>query len=238
MLLCRRARSPGSGWTLFSGVAASETRPEGGGWWGRASPLGVADSAALELIVVSSRCNLWHLSRSPGTARGGHGMKRFALIIAVGALLGALALPALAQQPPPGPTVRFSGEMRHIGVVQNNMNDFTDSDGTGLNRDSDSYYLSRFRLSTIMESGDKKARATWTLEVGDIEWGRRGGSSGDEYGCNGEAQGARRATSPCGIRPAPRSWGRTGCRSSRLSRRCPGPPVWAGAPAVVSEMTA
>ena len=123
-------------------------------------------------------------------------MKRFALIIAVGALLGALALPALAQQPPPGPTVRFSGEMRHIGVVQNNMNDFTDSDGTGLNRDSDSYYLSRFRLSTIMESGDKKARATWTLEVGDIEWGRRGGSSGDEYGCNGEAQGAPTGNQP------------------------------------------
>ena len=115
-------------------------------------------------------------------------MKRLALIMAVGALLCALALPAVAQ-PPPGPTVRFSGEMRHIGVVQNNMNDFKDSDGTGLNRDSDTYYLSRLRLSTIMESGDKKARATWTLEVGDIEWGRRGGASGGEYGCNGEAQG-------------------------------------------------
>ena len=56
-------------------------------------------------------------------------MKRFALIMAVGALLCALALPASAQAPPPGPTVRFSGEMRHIGVTQNNMNDFTDRVG-------------------------------------------------------------------------------------------------------------
>lgn len=122
-------------------------------------------------------------------------MKRFAMVIAVGVLLVGLALPALAQQPPPGPTVRFSGEMRHIGVIQNNMIDFTDRTGNTLG-DNDSYYLSRLRLSTIMESADKKARATWTLEVGDIEWGRRGGASGAEYGCVGEAQGVPQGNFP------------------------------------------
>lgn len=114
-------------------------------------------------------------------------MKRFALIIAVGALLCGLALPASAQAPP-GPTVRFSGEMRFQGIAWNNLVDFTDSKN-GKFRDSDAFYLGRLRLSTIMESADKKARATWTLEVGDIEFGRRGGASGAEYGCVGGQQG-------------------------------------------------
>ena len=54
----------------------------------------------------------------------------------------------------------------------------------GANRDSNSFYFQRWRLFTNVESADKKAKAVWGLEVGDITWGTGGGASGGEYrGC-------------------------------------------------------
>src|SRR5262249_3817655 len=61
-----------------------------------------------------------------------------------------------------------------------------DSGPAGANRDSQSFYFQRWRLWTNVESADKKAKAVWGLEVGDITWGQRGGASGPEYrACSG-----------------------------------------------------
>lgn len=116
-------------------------------------------------------------------------MRRAGVFALAGAVIVASGLPALAQQPP-GVTVSFSGEMRVLGVVSDNMSDFADTGKTGPlarfgatpNKDSESYYFQRWRLYTTVESADKKAKAVWGLEVGDLFWGRLGGSNGTEFG--------------------------------------------------------
>jgi hypothetical protein len=109
-------------------------------------------------------------------------MKRALALLVGGVLILGSALAAHAQ----APTVSFGGQMRVYGFVFNNITDFTDSGPNGANRDSQSFYFQRWRLFTNVESADKKARAVWGLEVGDITWGRQGGASGGEYlGCNG-----------------------------------------------------
>ena len=94
-------------------------------------------------------------------------MKRALALLVGGVLILGSALAAHAQ----APTVSFGGQMRVYGFATNNLTDFTDSDGTGLNRDSTSFYFQRWRLFTTVESADKKARAYWALEVGDIDLG-------------------------------------------------------------------
>src|SRR5262245_57600133 len=100
-------------------------------------------------------------------APGGVVMKRALALLVGGVLILGSALAAHAQ----GPTVSFGGQMRIYGFTTNNLTDFTDSKGTGLFRDSTSFYFQRFRLFTTIESADKKARAYWALEIGDITWG-------------------------------------------------------------------
>jgi hypothetical protein len=107
-------------------------------------------------------------------------------MVAVGALLLGVALPAMAQQQTP--TVTFNGEMRTIGFVSDNVSDYTDTQNN-TNRDSNSFYLQRFRLFTKVESADKKANAVWGLEIGDITWGTGGGSNGAEFGGTGSRVG-------------------------------------------------
>jgi hypothetical protein len=111
-------------------------------------------------------------------------MKRaLALLVGGGLILGS-ALAAHAQ----APTVSFGGQMRVYGFVFNNITDFRDSGPNGANRDSQSFYFQRWRLWTNVESADKKAKAVWGLEVGDITWGTGGGASGGEFrGCPGQA---------------------------------------------------
>jgi hypothetical protein len=116
--------------------------------------------------------------------------------VAVSALLLALAVPASAQAPPSF-TVTFSGEMRVHGFVWDNIIDFQDTaqspqgcatavGGNAQCKDSNSFYFQRWRLFTRVESADKKARAVWGLEVGDVTWGNGGGASGGEYGGPGQ----------------------------------------------------
>jgi hypothetical protein len=108
-------------------------------------------------------------------------MKRALALLVGGVLVLGSALAAHAQ----APTVSFGGQMRIYGFAFDNITDFQDSEA-GANRDSQSFYFQRWRLVTNVESADKKARAVWHLEVGDITWGRQGGASGGEYlGCNG-----------------------------------------------------
>jgi hypothetical protein len=93
--------------------------------------------------------------------------------------------------------VSFGGQMRVYGFVFNNITDFTDSGPNGANRDSQSFYFQRWRLFTNVESADKKAKAVWGLEVGDITWGTGGGTSGGEYrGCPGRAPFVPNVTVP------------------------------------------
>jgi hypothetical protein len=111
-------------------------------------------------------------------------MKRALALLVGGVLILGSALAAHAQ----APTVSFGGQMRVYGFAFNNITDFTDSGPNGLNRDSQSFYFQRWRLWTNVESADKKAKAVWGLEVGDITWGAGGGASGGEYrGCPGRA---------------------------------------------------
>jgi hypothetical protein len=58
--------------------------------------------------------------------------------------------------------------------------------GNAACKDSQSFYFQRWRLFTRVESADKKARAVWGLEVGDVVWGNGGGASGGEYGGPGQ----------------------------------------------------
>jgi hypothetical protein len=99
--------------------------------------------------------------------------------------------------PSTSPTVSFGGQMRVFGFAFDNMRDFRDSGTNNLDpgnvaacanssaqpcRDSNSFYFQRFRLFTTIESADKRAKAYWALEIGDITWGAGGGASGPEYG--------------------------------------------------------
>jgi hypothetical protein len=111
-------------------------------------------------------------------------MKRALALLVGGVLILGSALAAHAQ----APTVSFGGQMRVYGFAFNNILDFKDSGPNGANRDSNSFYFQRWRLWTNVESADKKAKAVWGLEVGDITWGTGGGTSGGEYrGCPGRA---------------------------------------------------
>ena len=104
-------------------------------------------------------------------------MKRALALLVGGVLILGSALAAHAQ----APTVSFGGQMRVYGFAFNNITDFSDSGPNGANRDSQSFYFQRWRLWTNVESADKKAKAVWGLEVGDLTWGRGGGASGAEY---------------------------------------------------------
>jgi hypothetical protein len=109
-------------------------------------------------------------------------MKRALALLVGGVLILGSALAAHAQ----APTVSFGGQMRVYGFAFNNITDFTDSGPNGANRDSQSFYFQRWRLWTNVESADKKAKAVWGIEVGDLIWGQRGGASGGEFrGCQG-----------------------------------------------------
>jgi hypothetical protein len=111
-------------------------------------------------------------------------MKRALALLVGGVLILGSALAAHAQ----APTVSFGGQMRVYGFAFNNILDFQDSGPNGANRDSQSFYFQRWRLWTNVESADKKAKAVWGVEVGDIVWGQGGGASGGEYrGCPGRA---------------------------------------------------
>jgi hypothetical protein len=96
-------------------------------------------------------------------------MKRALALLVGGVLILGSALAAHAQ----APTVSFGGQMRVYGFVMDNVSDFKDSQGGG-SRDSNSFYFQRWRLWTNVESADKKAKAVWGLEVGDITWGNGG----------------------------------------------------------------
>jgi hypothetical protein len=111
-------------------------------------------------------------------------MNRALALLVGGVLILGSALAAHAQ----APTVSFGGQMRVHGFAWDNVTDFKNSEG-GANRDSNSFYFQRWRLFTNVESADKKAKAVWAVEVGDITWGSGGGASGGEYrGCPGTAQ--------------------------------------------------
>ena len=109
-------------------------------------------------------------------------MKRALMLLVAGTVLLGTALSAKAQ----GPTVSFGGQMRVFGFWFDNMSDFKNTSGTAF-KDSNSFYFQRFRLFTTIESADKKAKAYWALEIGDIVWGNGGGASGNEYGASGLA---------------------------------------------------
>ena len=111
-------------------------------------------------------------------------MKRALALLVGGVLIIGSALAAHAQ----APTVSFGGQMRVYGFAFDNITDFNNSESNGASRDSNSFYFQRWRLFTTVESADKKAKAVWGLEVGDITWGSGGGASGGEYrGCPGAA---------------------------------------------------
>jgi hypothetical protein len=113
-------------------------------------------------------------------------MKRALALLVGGVLILGSVLAAHAQ----APTVSFGGQMRVFGFAFDNITDFKDSGSNGAFRDSNSFYFQRWRLWTNVESADKKAKAVWGLEVGDITWGVNGGASGGEYrGCPGQAAG-------------------------------------------------
>lgn len=120
-------------------------------------------------------------------------MKRALALLVGGVLILGSALAAHAQ----APTVSFGGQMRVYGFAFNNITDFTDSGPNGANRDSQSFYFQRWRLWTNVESADKKAKAVWGLEVGDITWGTGGGASGGEFrACPGRAPFVPNVTVP------------------------------------------
>jgi len=130
-------------------------------------------------------------------------MKRALALLVGGVLILGSALAAHAQ----APTVSFGGQMRVYGFAFNNITDFRDSGPDGANRDSQSFYFQRWRLWTNVESADKKAKAVWGLEVGDITWGDKGGASGGEFrACNGRigssgSSVAVKVTNPPGVPP-------------------------------------
>src|SRR5262245_9883808 len=117
-------------------------------------------------------------------------MKRALALLVGGVLILGSALAVHAQ----APTVSFGGQMRVYGFAVDNITDFKDSNGNAICvgtsgtgcRDSNSFYFQRFRLFTTIESADKKARAYWALEIGDITWGNGGGANANStVGCPG-----------------------------------------------------
>jgi hypothetical protein len=113
-------------------------------------------------------------------------MKRVLGLLVGGSLILGSALPLLAQTP--APTVTFSGAMRTIGITSDNLRDYANSDtNPPTTRDSEARILQRFRLFTTVESADKKVRAVWGLEIGDVTFGAGGGSNGSEFNCSGAA---------------------------------------------------
>ena len=153
-------------------------------------------------------------------------MKRALALLVGGVLILGSALAAHAQ----APTVSFGGQMRVYGFATNNITDFRDSDGTPLFRDSNSFYFQRFRLMTTVESADKKAKAYWSLEIGDITWGSGGGANANStVGCAGQAPFVPTVTVP----------GWQG-RLPRLRQSAPLAPrlAWGTAPVGVSGLTA
>lgn len=123
-------------------------------------------------------------------------MKRAVTMLVAAALILGSVSAALAQAPA-GPTVSFGGQMRVYGFVSDNMTDFTDSQDNGTKRDSNSLWFQRFRLFTTIESADKKARAYWAMEIGDITWGNGGGASGGNFfGDTGQTAPGATATGP------------------------------------------
>jgi hypothetical protein len=113
-------------------------------------------------------------------------MKRALALLVGGVLILGSVLAAHAQ----APTVSFGGQMRVYGFAFDNVTDFNNSGPNGTSRDSNTFYFQRWRLWTNVESADKKAKAVWGVEVGDITWGSGGGASGAEYrGCPGQAAG-------------------------------------------------
>ena len=124
-------------------------------------------------------------------------MKRALALLVGGVLILGSALAAYAQPP----TVSFGGQMRVYGFATNNITDFTDSQG-GAFRDSTSFYFQRWRLFTTVESADKKARAYWSLEVGDIVWGTGGGANANStVGCTGQVPPATVPGTPPVVAP-------------------------------------
>lgn len=100
---------------------------------------------------------------------------------AVGVFILASVWPAWAQQP--AFTVTFSGEMRVHGILFDNLTDFTDTERDPARfKDSNAHFFQRWRLFTTVQSADKRAKAVWAVEVGDIVWGSGGGASGAEFG--------------------------------------------------------
>jgi hypothetical protein len=106
------------------------------------------------------------------------------------AFIATVSTPVSADQP----FIIAGGQMRVLGIASNNVSDFKDSQ-SGAFRDSDSFYQSRFRLYTVAESSDMRARAVWVLEVGDVTWGGGGGASGGEFGCRGAVPPVRNSNS-------------------------------------------
>jgi hypothetical protein len=137
-------------------------------------------------------------------------MKRAVTMLAAGALILGSAAAAKAQAPA-GPTVSFGGQMRVYGFVSDNFTDFRDSTDDGRSRDSGSQYFQRFRLFTTIESADKKARAYWAMEIGDITWGNGGGASGGNFaGDNGQTAPGQVNVAAVGDPPANRPVTATG----------------------------
>jgi hypothetical protein len=115
-------------------------------------------------------------------------MKRLAIGAMVGVFALLVALPVMAQQPPPGPSVSFGGEMRVHGFWFDNMTDFRDKvSNSDTGNDQNAHYFQRWRLFTTVESADKKARAVWGVEVGDLVWGTGGGASAQAFNQGGGA---------------------------------------------------
>jgi hypothetical protein len=111
------------------------------------------------------------------------------------AFMGLVAASAARASTDEGPHIVAGGQMRVLGVASDNARDFKDSQA-GQFRDSGSFYQSRFRLYTVAESVDWRARAVWALEIGDITWGDGGGANSGELGCNATALQVPRPVRP------------------------------------------
>ena len=120
--------------------------------------------------------------------------------VAVAAFVSLMLGPAALEAGDEGSYIVAGGQMRVLGVAFNNVRDFKDSQA-GQFRDHESLYQTRFRLYTVAESRDWKARAVWALEIGDITWGSGGGANSDDLACKGEAPETRFVVTPTGAGP-------------------------------------